>query len=98
MRQQQDAGVSASKVNRYEIEMVVKTVGHLLLQGYRPDQARKILGGGRTIESATGDAHPSLECWCDRVFADVPVCYRAISSRPSVHSRASRRSSHISEG
>ena len=40
MRQRQDDGVSASKVNGYEVRMVAKTVKHLLLQGYEPDQVR----------------------------------------------------------
>lgn len=38
MRQRQDDGVSVSKVNRYEVRMVAKTVKYLLLQGYEPDQ------------------------------------------------------------
>ena len=37
MRQRQDNGGTASKVNGYEIRMV-KTVWYLLLQGYQPDQ------------------------------------------------------------
>lgn len=38
MRQRQDDGVSASKINGYEVRMVAKTVKYLLLQGYQPDQ------------------------------------------------------------
>lgn len=38
MRQRQDDGLSASKVNRYEIAMVAKTVRYLELQGYSPDK------------------------------------------------------------
>ena len=40
MRQRQDDGVSASKVNGHEVRMVAKTVKYLLLQGYEPDQVR----------------------------------------------------------
>lgn len=53
MRQRQDDGMSASKTNGYEIKMVVKTVGHLLLQGYRPDQARYSFK--RRIQSVVGN-------------------------------------------
>ncbi|CAN0512661.1 unnamed protein product, partial [Laminaria digitata] len=38
LRQRQDDGGTASKVNRYEVGMVAKTVRYLLLQGYEPDQ------------------------------------------------------------
>lgn len=38
VKQQQDDGVSASKVNTFEVRMVAKTVKYLLLQGYKPDQ------------------------------------------------------------
>ena len=38
MSKRQDDGGTASKVNRYEVDMVVKTVRYLLLQGYDPDQ------------------------------------------------------------
>lgn len=37
-QRQQDDGGTASKVNQYEVDMVVKTVRYLLLQGYEPDQ------------------------------------------------------------
>lgn len=40
MRQRQDDGMTASKVNGYEVRMVAKTVKYLLLQGYKPDQVR----------------------------------------------------------
>ena len=38
MRQRQDNGGTASKVNGYEIRMVIKTVWYLLSQGHQPDQ------------------------------------------------------------
>lgn len=38
--QRQDEGSTGSKSNKFEVEMVVKTTRHLLLQGYKPDQAR----------------------------------------------------------
>lgn len=44
MRQRQDDGVSASKVNGYEVRMVANTVKYLLLQGYEPDQVRARTG------------------------------------------------------
>ncbi|CAM9548526.1 unnamed protein product, partial [Hapterophycus canaliculatus] len=38
MRQRQDDGTTASKINGYEVRMVAKTVTYLLLQGYKPEQ------------------------------------------------------------
>ena len=42
MRQKQDDGGTASKVNRYEVGMVAETVRYLLLRGYKSDQVRRL--------------------------------------------------------
>ncbi|CAM9620630.1 unnamed protein product [Choristocarpus tenellus] len=38
LRQRQDHDGTTSKINLHEVQMIQRTVRHLLLQGYRPDQ------------------------------------------------------------
>ncbi len=60
MRQRQDDGMTASKVNGYEVRMVAKTVRYLLLQGYKPDQVRCHHRTGSVFAIGCGRAHTRL--------------------------------------
>lgn len=63
MRQRQNDGVSASKVNGYEVQMVAKTVKYLLLQGYEPDQVRRRRTGS-VVRFGCETCLPYLHCAC----------------------------------